>query len=37
MFSFFLSQFVFRRQPPEFFVFKKIRQMTAGQNEIHPI
>ena len=33
----FISHFVFRRQPDEFFFSKKIRQMKAGQNNKYDI
>jgi hypothetical protein len=32
MFSFFICQYVFRRQPAEFFFSQNIPQMKAGQN-----
>jgi hypothetical protein len=37
MISFFISHFVFRRQPAEFFFSKKIRQMKAGLNNRYDI
>ena len=37
MFSFFMGQFVFIKQPTEFFFSIKIRQMKASQNNKYDI
>jgi hypothetical protein len=37
MFRFFISPFVFKRQPAEFFFSKKNRQMIADQNNKYDI